>query len=90
MYCIYKYELPVNGTSLIALNDITQVLDIQLQRGTPVLWARVNTEGNPVTKQIIAVNTGEDISAYTNADTKYLGTIQITPDYVKHYYMVME
>ena len=71
---IWKWKLRINGTQVINMPSGAEVLSIQTQQGSPVLWALVN-EDNPLTSRTFATygtgfimpeNPGKYIGSYQN------------------------
>ncbi len=83
---IYKYELPVNG-AIVSINDcIVDILSLQEQNGTPIMWAIVYPDNKVIdSTDIIAIGTGWEIPEEVD---KYLGTIQDKYGYVWHYFTI--
>lgn len=79
MKTIYKY--PLNNTYI--KGPITKFLSVQSQRGTPCLWAEIDT--NLPNKNYLVSITGTGLNI--PKDGIYIGTIQ-TESYVFHYYLI--
>ena len=71
---IWKWKLRVKETQVINMPSGAEVLSIQTQQGSPVLWALVN-EDNPLTSRTFATygtgfimpeNPGKYIGSYQN------------------------
>lgn len=71
---IWKWKLRINDTQVISMPSGAEILSIQTQQGSPVLWALVN-EDNPLTSRTFATygtgfimpeNPGKYIGSYQN------------------------
>lgn len=77
MKVIWKFEIPFpRTTEPVALETPVewQPLSLQVQDGTPVLWAIVNPESLRVQRSILVVGTGWDIPE--DRTIVHLGTYQ--------------
>ena len=74
MNTIYKYRLSVQDRQEICIPSGASLLSVQMQNGTPCLWALVNT-GNPLEEVVIRMyGTGHEV---TNPGTlEFIGTFQ--------------
>ena len=59
MKAIYKYQLPAVGALQLPLG--AQILTIQLQNGSPTLWALVEPDNTLVDRTISIVGTGWEV-----------------------------
>lgn len=80
---IWKYPLH-DPVSEIYLPAMSQVLDIQMQGGMPVLWAMICPANPMVTRRFRAIMTGED---FNPAGLRYIRSVQ-DDDFVIHFYEV--
>lgn len=81
MRSIYKYDIVNTGNGVIE-GPITKLLTAQVQHGTIVVWAEVDTEAENVKYQIIPIGTGWPLDAPVGEqcilDThQYIGTVQL-------------
>ena len=71
---ILKYELSIEDEQTILLPDNAELLTVQVQRGVPCLWARVDTAELNVRRKIITHGTGHIVPDTTG---RYVGTYQL-------------
>lgn len=85
---IHKYPLVVAAEQSLMLPEGAIVLAIQLQRGSPVLWAEVPRErAQPLMQDfpVYAVGTGQTVP---DDARMHIGTLQFhNGDLVLHFYM---
>lgn len=85
---IFKYKLEGKVRQVVKA-PFVEVLDIQIQNGTPCLWAIVDDQREGIFNDSIIVysfGTGaDDVNDYKNSDLKYLSTTQIG-NYVLHWF----
>ena len=80
---IWKFELPLEGDIKIKMPIDTEMLCVQLQRGTPCLWVECDSESPRVHWNFAWVGTGHE----TPEIGIYVGTVQLTGgDLVLHLY----
>lgn len=70
--CVWKYELRIEDNQTIAIPARSELLAVQMQYGTPTLWARVEPEARLVNRKIRISGTGHD-----SAEGHYIGTVQL-------------
>lgn len=86
---IWKYSLPTRGKVTLALPKNANVLAVQNQRGTLVLWASVDDRQPKVARHFDVRLTGGCYGTFANAH--YLGTAQLDDGlYVAHVFEVFE
>jgi len=85
---IWKYVLNFEREQLVTMPSISEIMDIQMQRGVPVMWALVDPSAEEIEVRIVVHGTGYDIDEvpYRN---EYLGTVQ-DGDLVWHFFMSSE
>lgn len=71
---IWKYKLP-STTSFFEMPEGAEILTVQLQNGTPCIWAIVNPDAKLEERTFVFVTTGGHIPAGDNQ--KYIGTFQL-------------
>ena len=81
MKAIWKFQLSDGVTEIEA--PIVKFLTVQLQAGTPCVWAIVDTDRRPKKFNVFLVGTGWEMDAIT--PDKYIGTVQIG-GFVWHYF----
>lgn len=85
MKAIFKYTLEFKGTQEIEMPENSEILEVKLQNGIPVLWAIVY-DTNPKEKVVINMfMTGEQINPCMYQ--KHISTIQ-KDDMVLHFFEV--
>lgn len=82
MKTIYKYQLPAVGALKLPLG--AQILTVQLQNGSPTLWALVKPDNTLVNRTISIVGTGWDIES----NVKYINTYMDGP-FVWHAFEIL-
>lgn len=71
---IYKYPLETTDEQKIEMPKGANILTVQVQNGTPCLWALVNPENRPEQRIISIFGTGNPIKP---ANIVYIGTYQL-------------
>ena len=74
MKSIWKFALKVIDEQLIEMPVDAEILDIQVQNGTPCLWARIDPKADKVNRFIITHGTGHNVPETTG---KHIGSYQI-------------
>lgn len=70
---VWKFPVQLSGAFTLTMSVDAQVLDVQLQRGSPQLWALVDPDG-PKEERLFAVfGTGHIIPP----GVTYVGTFQL-------------
>lgn len=72
---IYKYPLNINEYQVVIMPRGAVILTVQIQNGTPCLWAKVNPEEMPEPRRIRIFGTGHELT--TEESEIYIGTFQI-------------
>lgn len=72
---IHKYPLRVMDTQEIPMPFGAEILCVQVQHGTPCLWAMVFAENRLEPRTIEAFGTGHEMPP--NTHRKYIGTFQM-------------
>jgi len=70
---IWKFPLQVTDKQQVEMPQGAEILCVQVQHGTPCLWALVDAEQGPVKRVIYVYGTGHP---FTNQGT-YVGTFQV-------------
>ena len=85
-WVIHKYPLSVEEVQRIRMPSGAKALSLQLQRGVPTLWCRVDTRAVKCDRLIKMCGTGwEDPFPLYHPDEEYIGTVQIN-GFVWHYF----
>ena len=74
MNSIWKFPLNPNSPTLVEMPAGTQILSMQLQGGTPTLWALVDTEAPRVTRHFAIYGTGWE---FDYSPGTHVGTFQM-------------
>ena len=74
MSAIWKYPLQVTDEQTIDMPSGAEALTVQVQNGTPCLWARVDPAAPTTPRKIITHGTGHPVPETTG---RYIGTYQI-------------
>lgn len=73
---IYKYDLPADSVNVIKMPE-AEVLTVQVQGGSPKLWALVNPTAKPTANYFLTVGTGAQIPNEIKIQ-RYIGTFQLS------------
>ena len=73
---IWKYELPKIGEFSLDLPANPFYLDVQAQRGTPVLWVLVNPNSPKQAYHFVLIPTGQEFCSFKGG-MRHLGTVQM-------------
>ena len=74
MNSIRKYPLRIADEQTIDFPEGAEVLAVQVQKGTPCLWVRVDPAAPKTPRKIITHGTGHPVPETTG---RYIGTYQI-------------
>lgn len=83
---IYKYPLKIAEVQQIELPAGAMILSVQMQNGTPCMWARINPEAEKKTVKVRMYGTGEVIDGLL---LLHIGTVQ-DGQLVWHYFIESE
>ena len=75
MKTVWKFNLQVTDWQAIAIPNVYELLCVQVQYGTPCIWALVDPSTPVITIDIITHGTGRDCFDVSNA--KYIGSYQL-------------
>lgn len=78
MITIWKYPLEVTDVQEIIVPGEYEFLTVQMQNGSPMLWARVDTEVDSKSRVRIEI-CGTGNPASSKELTKYIATFQMGP-----------
>ena len=84
MQAVYKYPIETTDYQWVPMPNGAEILCVQVQRGQPCLWAKVETaDWVPVVKRaIIVVGTGHK---FEGVGYKYIGSYKLHDgDFVGH------
>jgi hypothetical protein len=74
MQTVYKYPIEMHDNFLVELPIGAYVLTVQVQHGTPYIWALVDTESPTELRPFRLLGTGHPIEQPL---TRYIGTFQL-------------
>lgn len=77
MITIYKYPIPIEDYFTLELPKDAKILTIQTQRGTPQLWAMIDSEVEKETRYFRLSGTGHPMGEDYLRIINYVGTFQI-------------
>jgi hypothetical protein len=78
---IYKYEVD----TIVVMPDKAEILTVQLQNGSPWIWALVDTSEELVERNFNIVGTGWELEEFNH---KYITTFQ-NGSYVWHVFEIL-
>jgi hypothetical protein len=73
---IWKYRLQLIDEQVIAMPSGAHILTIQMQNGSPHIWALVNPEKPETPRHFATYGTGHEVSAASQAGD-FIGTYQL-------------
>lgn len=85
MKTIWKYPLDLAEHQGVTMQRGAQILDVQMQDGTPTIWAVVSPAEEMVSRHVFIVGTGH----YVPEGKTYVGTVQMS-GYVWHVFIEEE
>jgi hypothetical protein len=87
MKTIYKYSIGVTDMQTVEMPEGAEILTVQVQHGTPCLWAIVDPQRSQTKKRSIKMfGTGQPVN-YEFHGCKYIGTVQMNGgQLVWHYF----
>jgi len=85
---IYKYELSFENRTFVRMPEKSEIMDIQIQDGKPVMWAMVETDSKEIVVRINSLFTGQGMQLESTRN-EYLATIQ-HEGLVYHFFMNYE
>ena len=85
---VWKYELKIENEQWIELPHGAKILNIDVQRGVPCLWAQVDTNMGKTSTLIVTHGTGHKMRS---GDMTFLGTYQFDDgSFVGHVFMPLD
>ena len=89
-FMIWKYPLKITSKQIIKIPDHSTFLSIQMQKGIPTMWLRVDPDQIKLDEIIMMYGTGHEIKKEDfEFKTHFIGTVQqvhrVHPS-VWHYY----
>lgn len=77
MKTIHKYRLEVDSVQHIPMPAGAEILSLQVQDGTPCLWAMAEDTETLAMRHFETFGTGRELCDGTEAARKYVGTYQL-------------
>lgn len=95
MRAVWKFPLDVADEQIIEWPAFTTPLCVQVQHGSPCIWADVETTQSPDRRRIVIKGTGHNVAVEggeeDGASLVYLGTFQLySGAYVGHVFVDSE
>ncbi len=75
MKSIHKYKLTIGDELVVEMPEGARLLDVQVQRGEPCLWALVDTSAPPKKRHLAIRGTGHAADGLESV--VYVGTFQL-------------
>ena len=75
---IWKYELEITDNQNILMPISAEILTVQMQDGTPCLWALVNPKAETESRFLEIFGTGHPVSCDLGSARKYISTLQMS------------
>ncbi|MEE9568331.1 MAG: hypothetical protein V3W37_03005 [Candidatus Binatia bacterium] len=75
MHAIWKYPFPDPTGGTFNMPGDAQILDVQMQNGTPCIWALVKIDRPKVSRTFCVIGTGHSIEDISRLG--YIGTFQM-------------
>jgi len=77
MLTIFKYPIPIKDHFILELPKNAKILTVQTQRGTPKLWAMVDSETEKEARHFRLSGTGHPLGKDYLRIINYIGTFQM-------------
>lgn len=74
---VWKFEFEIIDKFEISMPRDCEILTVQVQNGTPCIWALVNPDVVQEKRVFRLAGTGHDIHYDMGVDYKYIGTFQL-------------
>ena len=88
MKTIYKCSLKLKDENIIKIPEKSEIMDIQMQNGLPVMWVLVDTDSPVIDVKISIYGTGCNIPEGTT-ENDYIATVQ-DGSMVWHFFLTYE
>jgi len=76
MLTVWKYPLYTEDYFSLSLPSGSEILTVQMQHGSPQIWALVNPDNQEEERKFRLAGTGHNIE-HAKEDMKYIGTFQL-------------
>ena len=73
---IWKFALELTDMPTVWMPDGARILDVQVQRGRPQVWALVDPNASLVPRYLVLIGTGHIHPVEFMSDCTYIGTFQ--------------
>jgi hypothetical protein len=84
---IYKYQLGIDGQSIVINSPVKQFLHVESQQGWPMIWAMVDSTLERCKYEVMCMGTGWPLPDELIDESEYLGTALDGAGYVWHYFV---
>lgn len=84
---IYKYQLGVDGESIVINSPVKQFLHIESQNGWPMVWAMIDSTLERCKYEVMCMGTGWPLPDELIDESVYLGTALDRAGFVWHYFV---
>lgn len=74
---VHKYRVGLSDLFAVEMPRGAQILDVQVQRGTPQMWALVDPAAPIERRQFRLVGTGHHFKLFEDQQPKHVGTFQL-------------
>lgn len=74
---VHKYRVGLTDLFAVEMPRGAQILDVQVQHGTPQMWALVDPEAPVERRQFRLAGTGHRVEMYGDQQPKHVGTFQL-------------
>lgn len=81
---IYKYPITDPSKIAIEMPEDAEILTVQMQNGTPCIWALVNPDNKTKERYFEVFGTGHPVYCDMGIDRKYINTFQMNGNLVFH------
>lgn len=72
---VWKFPLVINDYQHVGIPALATILTVQVQKGVPCLWVRLEETASVEPRQIITVGTGHPFPDYP---LRYIGSYQLS------------
>jgi hypothetical protein len=76
MKTIWKFSVPLTSKLIVSMPEFPRMLSCQLQNGSPMLWAEIESDNQKCDYEFHWVGTGVDEDT---SDYEYVSTVQFGP-----------
>ena len=83
---MWKFDVDVSFKTVISMPKDAKILCVQIQHGTPCIWAIVNPNNGTEDREFTVKGTGH---SFDDSGKEYIGTFQLSAgDFVGHLFEV--